>query len=262
MHIKYNKIGKNYNTTRKADPHLVEKLSRFLPTKTGHLNLDIGCGTGNYTIALANKGFSFVGIDPSEKMLSEAKIRNSDSSWLKGKAERIPAKNNVFNGIIATLTIHHWADLEKAFSEIDRVLCNSGKLILFTSTPEQMRGYWLNHYFPNMLNSSINQMPSLIDIQNAIKQTNLHITQVEKYFVKEDLQDCFLYIGKNDPTLYFNETIRNGISSFSSLANIEEVALGLLHLKKDLNNEVFYKIKTRYDNELGDYVFITIEKKE
>lgn len=261
MKVKYDKIGTGYNSTRQADPYLADRLLYHLQPKKDRLYLDIGCGTGNYTIILANKGFNFVGVEPSEKMLNEAKSRHQDINWLEGSAEKIPAEDKTFDGIIGTLTIHHWTDLKKAFTEITRVLSDSGRLVLFTSTPEQMKGYWLNHYFPKMLRSSIVQMPLLADIQEAIAQTELEITDIEKYFIKDDLQDCFLYVGKNYPNLYFNETIRHGISSFSSLANIEEVKQGLSKLRNDIDNQVFDKIRDQYVNELGDYLFITIENK-
>ena len=261
MDIKYDKIGTGYNSTRQADPYLTERLLYHLQPKTDRFYLDIGCGTGNYTISLSDKGLKFVGIEPSEKMLNEAKFRNQDIKWLQGTAEQITADDKTFDGIIATLTIHHWTDLRKAFVEINRVLSDNGKIVLFTSTPEQMKGYWLNHYFPKMLHSSIEQMPSLADIQEAMEQTELEITDIEKYFIKDDLQDCFLYVGKNNPSRYFDVTIRHGISSFSSLANIDEVKQGLLTLRNDIDNQLFDKIKDQYANEMGDYFFITIEKK-
>lgn len=259
---KYDKIGTGYNSTRQADPYLTERLLYHLQPETDKLYLDIGCGTGNYTIALADKGFNFIGIDPSEKMLNEAKSQNQDIIWLQGTAEQIPAKDKSFDGIIATLTMHHWTGLKKAFSEINRVLSDTGKIVIFTSTPEQMKGYWLNHYFPNMLHFSIGQMPSLNDIQEAIVHTELQIAGIEKYFIKDGLQDCFLYIGKNNPGRYFDETIRNGISSFSSLANMEEVKQGLSKLRTDIESHTFEKVKGQYANEMGDYLFITIEKKQ
>lgn len=259
--IKYDQIGTGYNSTRKADPYIAERVLCHLQPKNDKLYLDIGCGTGNYTITLANKGFNFVGVDPSEKMLTEAKSRNPDLNWLKGTAELLPADDKAFDGIIGTLTIHHWTDLKKAFTEINRVLSDNGRLVLFTSTPEQMKGYWLNHYFPKMLHASIVQMPSLTDILEAINQTELEISDIEKYFIKDDLQDYFLYIGKNNPHLYFDEKIRHGISSFSSLANMEEVKQGLSKLRIDIESQGFDEIQNQYANQLGDYLFITIEKK-
>ncbi len=40
--------------------------------------LDLGCGTGNVTIPLAQKGFSLVGVDASEDMLAIAKDKAMD----------------------------------------------------------------------------------------------------------------------------------------------------------------------------------------
>lgn len=231
-----------------------------LQPKTDKIYLDVGCGTGNYTIALSKKGLKFVGLDPSEKMLEQAKTRNQNIRWLQGTAENIPAHAKLFDGIIATLTIHHWVDLKRAFNEISRVSADHGKCVLFTSTPEQMKEYWLNHYFPEMLRSSIIQMPSLIDIQKAIEQTELKILDIENYFIKADLQDHFLYVGKNNPNVYFNEAVQNGISSFSTLAHAEEVKQGLIKLRNDIDNQAFQKIKDRYENDIGDYLFISLVK--
>ncbi len=259
--IKYDEIGIGYNSTRQADPYLTNRLFDLLKPGNGKLYLDIGCGTGNYTIALADKGLSFTGVEPSEKMLREAKACNQKVSWLKGTAEQIPTADGMFDGVIATLTIHHWRDLKKAFVEISRVLSSKGRIILFTATPKQMKGYWLNHYFPEMLNDSIAQMPSLDDIEEAATYAGLTIINTEKYFIKDDLRDCFLYVGKKRPELYFNKKVRSGISSFSSLSNIEEVTQGLAKLKNDIENETFKIIAKQYKNKLGDYLFLTFKKR-
>ena len=260
MDIKYDKIGTGYNSTRKADPYLTEKLIYYLHPEKDKLYLDIGCGTGNYTIALAEYGINIFGVDPSDQMLNEARSRNRDIKWLKGTAEELPVVNEVLDGAIATLTIHHWTNLQASFSEINRVLSGNGRLVLFTSTPEQMKGYWLNHYFPEMLKASIIQMPSLSAIQTALRHTKLEIERVEPYYIQDNLQDHFLYAGKNNPTLYFDETIRNGISSFTSLSHSDEVQRGLKQLQTDIEGGAFDKIKDEYENDLGDYMFLTLKK--
>ncbi|MFT3910557.1 MAG: methyltransferase domain-containing protein [Ferruginibacter sp.] len=256
----YDKIGVDYNATRNADPFLVSRLLHFLKPVTGKTYLDIGCGTGNYTIALAEKGYRFYGVEPSEAMLNKAQKRNAKIEWLTGTAENIPFANNTFDGVMATLTIHHWKDLQRSFKEIFRVLNNKGRFVCFTSTAEQTNGYWLNHYFPKMLQNSSLQMPSIHVINDALIHAGFNVMATEKYFIKDDLQDQFLYVGKNRPHLYFNESIRNGISSFAALANNKEVERGLAELKKDIESNSFGRIKEQYENELGDYLFITAEK--
>jgi ubiquinone/menaquinone biosynthesis C-methylase UbiE len=258
--ILYNQIGLGYNVTRQADPYITERLFQLLSPQPGKLYLDVGCGTGNYTIALSNKGFNFYGIEPSGKMLDIAKSRNGKINWLLAQAEEIPLNDNQFDGAIATLTIHHWTSIISAFREIYRVLKEEGKIVLFTAIPEQMKGYWLNHYFPKMLESSILQMPSFESIKQAAAETGFVITANEKYFVQEDLIDNFLYTGKTRPELYFEAGIREGISSFSLLANSEEVHQGLSKLRSDINLNKFEEVKKKYNNDLGDYLFIVLKK--
>lgn len=258
--ILYDTIGTDYNSTRQADPYITERLFQFLSPQPNKLYLDIGCGTGNYTIALAKKGLSFYGVEPSEKMLETGRSKNDQINWLYGQAEHIPADDNLFDGVIATLTIHHWLDIEKAFREINRVLKGEGKLVIFTATPEQMKGYWLNYYFPKMLEDSILQMPSFDIIKDAAACADFVITGTEKYFIQDDLKDLFLYAGKNKPEFYLDEEIRKGSSSFSALANAAEVKQGLSKLEGDIESGRFAEVKSKYDSDSGEYLFITVQK--
>jgi len=86
MDIKYDKIGTDYNLTRKADRYLTEQLFHHLRPTINGIYLDIGCGTGNYTNEFHKKGFGFIGIDPSEKMLAKAKLNNAKIDWKIGSA--------------------------------------------------------------------------------------------------------------------------------------------------------------------------------
>ena len=256
---KYDEIGKDYDLTRKADPVLTDKLIEHLAPKDDGLYLDIGCGTGNYTNELQKKGLKLIGMDPSDEMLEKAKLRNSNIDWRKGYAENVGLPDNTVDGVIASLTIHHWTDLRTGFSELNRVLKPGGRIVVFTSTPEQMKGYWLNHYFPKMLADSIDQMPDLGSVRKAMKYSKMQITKLDKYFIHPDLQDKFLYCGKHNPELYLDKQIRQGISSFSSLANRLEVDHGLLELIRDIDNKKIKKVMKAYKNKQGDYLYVVGE---
>ncbi|GAA4901137.1 hypothetical protein GCM10023311_28520 [Flaviramulus aquimarinus] len=260
MTAKYDSIGLNYNKTRKADPFIAECLFTNLNPKADGVYLDIGCGTGNYTNALQKKGFRFIGIDPSNKMLERAKLKNPNIDWRQGQAENTKIKPNSIDGIMASLTIHHWKDFEQGFSELYSILKPNGTIVIFTSTPKQMKGYWLNHYFPKMLEDSMTQMPSLKTIENVMNHSGFLISKTEIYNVKPDLKDLFLYCGKHNPKLYLSPKIRQGISSFSSLANTTEVETGLIELHKDIANNTIQKIINSFKNDLGDYLFIIGKK--
>jgi len=146
--------------------------------------------------------------------------------------------------------------LRNGFSELKKVLKPNGRIVIFTSTPKQMKGYWLNQYFPKMIFDSIIQMPTLESVTTAMKDSGIACLGTEKYSIQPDLQDKFLYCGKHNPELYFDEQIRNGISSFSSLAHRTEVALGLQKLRKDINSGKISEIIRSYENDFGDYLYI------
>jgi len=256
MGVKYDKIGIDYNLTRKADKFLTQQLLyRLNPRKDGFY-LDIGCGTGNYTNEFQRKGYQFIGIDPSIEMLEKANSKNQSIEWKVGTAEKTGLADGSVNGVTGSLTIHHWTDLNNGISELARVLKPNGRIVIFTSTPEQMEGYWLNHYFPKMLSDSIKQMPTLDRIERAMKDAGIQLLGTDKYFVKISLQDQFLYCGKQNPELYFDEQIRQGISSFAVLANRTEVRQGLKQLRKDIDSGKIKEITKSYENDLGDYIYI------
>lgn len=256
----YNSIGLTYNTTRKVDPYLLERMYNLLSPQKDKQYLDIGCGTGNYTIALVKKGMQFTGVDPSEVMLTEAKAKSSKVEWVSGIAENIPFNDETFNGALGILTLHHWQHIENGLKELFRVLQPKSKLVFFTSSPEQMEGYWLNHYFPRLIKVSGEKMPSVEKVTELAQNAGFNFVEVENYFVKPDLQDLFLHSGKHNPELYFKEEIRKGISTFAALSNKAEVEKGLAHLREDIDSGKFESIKQQYENNKGDYCFVVFEK--
>lgn len=260
MDVKYDQIGVNYNVTRRADYNLTKSLYRHLDASENGTYLDIGCGTGNYTIALQQKGLSFVGIDPSERMLNEARQKSDQITWQKGRAMNTGLESESIDGIVACLTVHHWDELVAGFQELHRVLKPEGKIVIFTSTPRQMASYWLNHYFPSMMKKAICQMPSLEELRHAMNLVGLSVADVETYEVKTDLEDLFLYSGKHKPELYFNDQVRQGISSFATLANEEEVKAGLKEMRRNMDRGELGGITRSYLHDMGDYLFVVGQK--
>jgi len=193
-------------------------------------------------------------------MLEKAKSRYKQIDWQFGSAENTGLPETSVDGIIGSLTIHHWANLKQGFAELYRVLKPSGRIVIFTSTPQQMKGYWLNHYFPKMLVDSIAQMPSLEKVTEAIAFSGLDLLSTHQYAIHPDLEDHFLYCGKHDPERYFDQRIRQGISSFSSLSNRDEVENGLAALRKDIDSGKVVEVIQSYENDLGDYLYLIGQK--
>jgi ubiquinone/menaquinone biosynthesis C-methylase UbiE len=245
--------------TRRADPYLVERLIYHLNPEPARRYLDIACGTGNYTVAVAQTGVRVHGIDQSQRMITAARQKSHAVTWHLGDVEALPFPDRVFAGVMCTLAIHHFNTLRPAFQEAFRVLAR-GRFVLFTSTAEQMRGYWLNAYFPAAMARSIVQMPGLQAIVQALHQSGFASIHTEPYEVQTDLQDFFLYSGKHRPEMYLDPRVRAGISTFAALAGASEVEEGCRKLSQDIESGRIAEVVASYRHAQGDYLFAVGEK--
>lgn len=119
-----------YSTPFGKYAHELEKnlLLSFLGVPKGKKILDVGCGTGIYSIESARLSAEVVGLDNSEEMLNFAKesIEKNNLSKLKvnfilGDAEKLPFEDNSFDIVIAVLSLCFIKNDRKALAEMRRV---------------------------------------------------------------------------------------------------------------------------------------------
>ena len=255
----YDSIGRNYDATRRADPHLTERLAHHLGPEDSLQYLDIASGTGNYTTALAERGGRWHGVDLSLGMLRSATRKNPRVRYFQADSAALPFRDLSFDGAICTMALHHFPDLLPVFREAGRVL-RQGRLVIFTGTSEQMKGYWLNEYFPIAMARSTVQMPDFESITVALRRAGFTSVIAEPYEVRADLQDLFLYAGKHRPELYLSDLVRRGISTFSTLADQDELAAGCARLQQDIASGRIGEVMDRFKNEDGDYMLVVASK--
>lgn len=255
----YNSIGSTYGVTRRADPAIARALAQYLRLARRGSFLDIGCGTGSYTCALAELGGRWHGLDISREMLEQARAKSRRVTWDEGTADKLPYADGSFNGVICTLAIHHFSDLRLSFAEVYRVL-GTGPFIVFTAFPEQMRNYWLCHYFPNMMERSTAKMPSRDLVLGALQEAGFATQGVVPFHVTNELQDLFLYSGKLRPAFYLDAAIRANISSFATLCPAAELEHGLSALRSDIEGGGISHVVGRYPDVAGDYAFVIAQK--
>ena len=85
----YDTVGKSYIITRKADTRITTNIIDLLDLPIGSLIADIGAGTGNYSNALANQGYSVIAIEPASVMRDQS-LRHPMVKWISGTVESIP----------------------------------------------------------------------------------------------------------------------------------------------------------------------------
>jgi ubiquinone/menaquinone biosynthesis C-methylase UbiE len=150
----YGKRAARYDELRPADERwweLFELLVREGDLR-GRRVLDVGCGTGRFAAAFADRAYAKVwAVDPSPEMLEVARARAPRGVRFKqAHAERLPFKDGWFERAVMTLVVHV-LDRPRAFAELRRVLGADGRLVFATFDPAHVHAYWLNRYFPSLL---------------------------------------------------------------------------------------------------------------
>lgn len=90
--------------------------------------LDAGCGTGDFTRAVASSGGVPIGLDISAKMLAHA--RTGGSALVLGDAASIPLRTSSVDGAVSGFALRNFADLPGALGEIGRVVRPGGRIAL------------------------------------------------------------------------------------------------------------------------------------
>lgn len=92
--------------------------------------LDLGCGSGISTAALAGLAEHRVGLEPAESMLAWAPLVSPGADFLVGQAEALPFADESFDLIAAAGSLNY-CDLPPALREINRVLTPHGRLAIY-----------------------------------------------------------------------------------------------------------------------------------
>ncbi len=113
------------------------RLSLFQPIVgdwRGRDILDLGCGGGFMSEALARMGARVTGVDPSKPAIEAAKrhsaVEKLDIDYRAGAGEAIPAGDNSFDIVVCVDVLEHVSDVQAVAREIARVL-RPGGLLLF-----------------------------------------------------------------------------------------------------------------------------------
>jgi ubiquinone/menaquinone biosynthesis C-methylase UbiE len=98
--------------------------------------LDVGCGGGRYSLAMAHMGAkSVVGVDVSESGLKDATMRGerigyTNVTFRQATALELPFPDGEFDFVCCAGVLHHTRSVERGLREIHRVLKPGGSLYL------------------------------------------------------------------------------------------------------------------------------------
>jgi SAM-dependent methyltransferase len=110
--------------------------------------LDVGCGAGRSTAALAPLARRAVGLEPVPAMLAHRRAVAPNAGFVIGQAERLPFASASFDLVTAAGSLNY-ADFPTALTEIARVLTPDGTFLLydFSAGRRSARGGELERWF-------------------------------------------------------------------------------------------------------------------
>jgi len=120
-------VGKMWND-------YVECINKLLSNENTIL-LDYGCGSGNDLIELSDKIKKGIGVDISETLIDDAKLKMEEKgikniNFFVMDVMKTTFENETFSLIRGSAILHH-LDLEISLKEIKRILKTNGKAIFF-----------------------------------------------------------------------------------------------------------------------------------
>jgi SAM-dependent methyltransferase len=148
-------IPRVYDKGRDHGPELLDlwmdAVASHVETTSIHTILDLGCGTGRFSEALAARfNAEVIAIDPSTKMLEQARSKQLDPRvrYDLGSGEAIPLRDNWVDLIFMSMIFHHFDDPSLAARECRRVLRAGEKAFLRTGIREHISSYAYVDFFP------------------------------------------------------------------------------------------------------------------
>ncbi|HQE91293.1 MAG TPA: methyltransferase domain-containing protein [Anaerolineae bacterium] len=186
-HVNYDALAPTYNRRFEEDKDR-PATARTLLELAGNLNvqrvLEVGCGTGRWLAELHTFTKHCYGLDPSKGMLAQAYGRNLRLRLARGRGERLPFSDAMFDLVYCVNAIHHMDGQQTFIQEARRVLRDGGALAVIGMTPREQRHTWyIYEYFEGVYETDLARFPSwetVIDWMRAAGFQNVERRPVER----------------------------------------------------------------------------------
>lgn len=145
----FSRAAESYDAVAELQRNVGTQLFARLPTSLRPRRwLDLGCGTGYFTRALAERYAQGEGlaVDIAEGMLRHARPQGGAAHFIAGDAEALPLQSDSVDLLFSSLALQWCADFPRVLSEAQRVLRPGGVLAfssLCVGTLQELRDSWL-----------------------------------------------------------------------------------------------------------------------
>jgi len=208
----------------------LETLARHVPVDEIKVVLDVGCGTGRFSASLSERfGATVVGVDPSWKMLVEARrtVHHPRVEFLQAKGERLPLEGSCGCLVYLSMVYHHMENMELAAAEFFRVLRSGGFLCIRNSTLDLLSSVPYLRFFPSAFEFNERRLPSQRDVMDAMQKQRFIL------LVHEVIHQRFA----RNLREYYDKIRERGLSDLASLPD-REFEEGIERMRKAVEQEV------------------------
>jgi len=131
--IVFNEMAAQYDRHRPAYPdELIDHACEVAGVGRGDVVLEIGCGTGQLTRGLADRGLRVVAVEPGRRLaaLAERNLEGAgEVEFVDARFEDAPLPRGRFQAVFSA-SAFHWVDPDVGWEKAARVLAPGGTLAL------------------------------------------------------------------------------------------------------------------------------------
>lgn len=218
----YKNLADDYARNRKPSVEVLDEIRRTGGVGADSSVLEVGCGTGNYIIALDEAAdCSSWGVDPPDAMLAYARKRSRRVRFSAGTAAHLAFPDDRFDLLYSVDVIHHVEQRDRFFSEAHRVLKPGGLICTLTHSEAMLRNSAsLGRYFPETIQANLDRYPPVSELLSLMQTNGFREIEERALEYSVSITDSRTYAEK----------------AYSPLHQIsdEAFARGLARLKRDL----------------------------
>lgn len=166
--------------------------------------IDVACGPGVVTAALAPNAASVVAFDATDEMLAKAKARCakaglSNVEFKSGDAENLPFADAEFDGAVTRAALHHFAAPQRAISEMFRVLRPGGVAVMAdVISSENADESRLHNAIERLRDPSHVRMLPASELDACARQAGFRDLQAATWDIDRELEEWFSIVSDPD----------------------------------------------------------------
>jgi ubiquinone/menaquinone biosynthesis C-methylase UbiE len=184
----YSEIAQIYDEVRRDDlPHIawwVAKIAAEGKLGRGRRLIDLGCGTGRWTLPLAKRtGCEAVGLDNCLEMLAKARAKDTEGrvSWIQDDCENLQLDGETFDCALMSLMMHHLDDHLRTFRGVLRILRPGGVFLIRQGTLEGILRDPMHRFFPEIVTVDRRRTPFRSEIEWWLREAGFDPVSSETF---------------------------------------------------------------------------------